>query len=575
MKNFLLSFALLFALTSYSQAGRFGTLKITGNSEDDTATKVLVQSSDNSVNWKAFSEFANTLQGVLNNSPNPAIGYGRTITLKNDVSSDSYIHFNLDDFFESYIRVGNGGIGSGGYFTQIGSHEITFDGDGDFLQKLTLGPCTFCDYQLPGESGIIATRSWINDNFGTPSYQEVLEAGQTATDAPAIHLSTAGGLTARTSYTGDRITISIDEDPNSILEVKPWYMGSFLDVHWPDQSGTIITREEVAANYLPIGGGPTTVNLNYIATPGNGTITTDTAGTSAVIPAVDSTNAGLMLPTQSTKLAGVATGATANDTDANLKNRANHTGTQTASTISDFTTAARGAAVLNTIAGSETDRAGSVAAVNTALAGKQNTLTSGTTIKTVGGISLLGSGNVTEVQNSLTASTVLAPSVTAVNTADAALLALINDLTPPVNITTQYTTTATLSEQVISVQSIAANKLKNQEYDLSCMITKTGTTVTSVRIYLSTTTTITAGSTLVAVYNASGTQLHIPINRRIAIQGGNTIKAFPTISAIVDGTSTTTTLSGSTNTSVQLYLLTAITLNSIGDGATQELITLK
>lgn len=40
--------------------------------------------------------------------------------------------------------------------------------------------------------------------------------------------------------------------------------------------------------------------------------------------------------TEKTKLAGIATGATANDTDANLKNRANHTGTQTASTISDF-----------------------------------------------------------------------------------------------------------------------------------------------------------------------------------------------------------------------------------------------
>ena len=36
------------------------------------------------------------------------------------------------------------------------------------------------------------------------------------------------------------------------------------------------------------------------------------------------------------KLAGIAAGATANDTDSNLKNRANHTGTQTAATISDF-----------------------------------------------------------------------------------------------------------------------------------------------------------------------------------------------------------------------------------------------
>src|SRR4051812_1842034 len=41
------------------------------------------------------------------------------------------------------------------------------------------------------------------------------------------------------------------------------------------------------------------------------------------------------------KLAGIATGATANATDANLRDRSTHTGTQTASTISDFTEAAQ------------------------------------------------------------------------------------------------------------------------------------------------------------------------------------------------------------------------------------------
>jgi len=41
-----------------------------------------------------------------------------------------------------------------------------------------------------------------------------------------------------------------------------------------------------------------------------------------------------------TKLSGIATSATANDTDANLKARANHTGTQAAATISDFNTEA-------------------------------------------------------------------------------------------------------------------------------------------------------------------------------------------------------------------------------------------
>jgi hypothetical protein len=42
--------------------------------------------------------------------------------------------------------------------------------------------------------------------------------------------------------------------------------------------------------------------------------------------------------TEKTKLAGIATGATANDSDANLKNRANHTGTQSADTITDGST---------------------------------------------------------------------------------------------------------------------------------------------------------------------------------------------------------------------------------------------
>jgi hypothetical protein len=54
----------------------------------------------------------------------------------------------------------------------------------------------------------------------------------------------------------------------------------------------------------------------------------------------DGTTAKQYTQTEKTKLAGVATAATANDTDANLKNRANHTGTQPASTISDFSAAA-------------------------------------------------------------------------------------------------------------------------------------------------------------------------------------------------------------------------------------------
>ena len=65
---------------------------------------------------------------------------------------------------------------------------------------------------------------------------------------------------------------------------------------------------------------------------------------------------------QETKLAGIATAATANDTDANLKNRANHTGTQTASTISDFTEASQDVvgAMVAAAGGSYDDAAGTI-----------------------------------------------------------------------------------------------------------------------------------------------------------------------------------------------------------------------
>lgn len=53
---------------------------------------------------------------------------------------------------------------------------------------------------------------------------------------------------------------------------------------------------------------------------------------------VEGTTTKIMTDTERTKLTGIATGATANDTDANLKNRANHTGTQTHATISDYDT---------------------------------------------------------------------------------------------------------------------------------------------------------------------------------------------------------------------------------------------
>lgn len=52
----------------------------------------------------------------------------------------------------------------------------------------------------------------------------------------------------------------------------------------------------------------TVVNLGYTASATNGTIT-NSAGSNAVIPAATTTNAGLMLPAEKTKLTGIAAGA--------------------------------------------------------------------------------------------------------------------------------------------------------------------------------------------------------------------------------------------------------------------------
>lgn len=66
-------------------------------------------------------------------------------------------------------------------------------------------------------------------------------------------------------------------------------------------------------------------------------------GTGTVTEHSDVSNAGsgqIITSAERNKLSGIASGATANASDATLKNRANHTGTQTLSTISDAGTSA-------------------------------------------------------------------------------------------------------------------------------------------------------------------------------------------------------------------------------------------
>ena len=94
-----------------------------------------------------------TLQQVTDAGAN---AYGNTVNLKNSSISDSLIEFNVDDFFESYIKVQNSGAGSNGHFTKIGSSTIEFDGDTDYNTILEAGGGSNNTITLPSESGTLA-----------------------------------------------------------------------------------------------------------------------------------------------------------------------------------------------------------------------------------------------------------------------------------------------------------------------------------------------------------------------------------------------------------------------------------
>lgn len=75
------------------------------------------------------------------------------------------------------------------------------------------------------------------------------------------------------------------------------------------------------------------------------------SGGAAHANAIAAGTAGFMTGADKTKLDGVAAGATQNSADATLLARANHTGTQTASTISDFASASRAQTEAELVAG--------------------------------------------------------------------------------------------------------------------------------------------------------------------------------------------------------------------------------
>ena len=112
-------------------------------------------------------------------------------------------------------------------------------------------------------------------------------------------------------------------------------MSNLPSIPWTERERAEFKRRISALEAGGGGGGGGATDLAY--TPATRLLASST-GADVTLPLVGS-DAGLMSAADKTKLNGVAAGATANSPDATLLDRANHTGTQLAATISDFGTA--------------------------------------------------------------------------------------------------------------------------------------------------------------------------------------------------------------------------------------------
>lgn len=117
------------------------------------------------------------------------------------------------------------------------------------------------------------------------------------------------------------------------------------------------------------GGGAVATNLSLTASATGVTVVSD-SGTDAAIPSASDTLAGVMPSAAKVKLDGIALNATANSTDANLRDRTTHTGFQAVSTVTGLQTALDGKATAGQ--GSKADTAVQPAGLTKAAVGLSN-----------------------------------------------------------------------------------------------------------------------------------------------------------------------------------------------------------
>ena len=167
----------------------------------------------------------------------------------------------------------------------------------------------------------------------TASFTTALETKLNGIATGATANATDAALRDRSTHTGTQTASTISDFSEAVDD----RVGALL------VAGTNITLNyDDAANSLTInasGGGSVAWGSITGTLSSQTDLNTALNGKQPLATVLTNTTASFTTALE-TKLNGIATGATANDTDANLKNRANHTGTQAASTITGLATVA-------------------------------------------------------------------------------------------------------------------------------------------------------------------------------------------------------------------------------------------
>ncbi len=211
---------------------------------------------------------------------------------------------------------------------------VGMSGGGDLTANRTFNVVygTTAGTAAQGNDGRFTSLADRVNHIGTQSSSSISDFTEAVQDVVAGLLAAGTNLTL--TYNDALNTLTLDAsggsggstDPEVVRDTIGVAMtgAGAISVQVNDAADTIVISTTATAN-------DTDANLRDRATH-TGTQDADTL--------TDGTTKKAFLATERTKLTGIASGATANDSDANLKARANHTGTQLASTISDFAAAA-------------------------------------------------------------------------------------------------------------------------------------------------------------------------------------------------------------------------------------------